>query len=321
MVTLPVDVRDLLKAGKRLRQDRDMPVGITIFIELDASDELIDELRVQLRPRTSGAKLQIEVIEPGKAVELSATTDVVVLAAGSGSNGMVEATNVPRQANVESVVISLGDEAHGDRLADVLLQPLGDLVVREAADKAVAELGSWLAEKLPSKRLALAHNFPFMRHAVAEEAVKTTAWQNGLIGAVAVIPGADMPLMTANQAKMLLQIAAAYGETLGTDRIKELAVIVGGGFTFRAIARQLLTFVPVMGWAIKGSIGFGGTMAIGKAAVAYFDEGADMMQVAAKLRDEAAARLPKERGNAHAVEAVVQPELPLVSGDPETAIE
>ena len=32
-------------------------------------------------------------------------------------------------------------------------------------------------------------------------------------GLVMVIPGADLPIMTANQAKMVLQIAAAYGET------------------------------------------------------------------------------------------------------------
>jgi len=37
------------------------------------------------------------------------------------------------------------------------------------------------------KKLAFAHNFAFMRHAVAEDAVKATAFQNGVIGVVAVI--------------------------------------------------------------------------------------------------------------------------------------
>ncbi|MDZ4655301.1 MAG: hypothetical protein U1F44_05455 [Coriobacteriia bacterium] len=321
MATLPVDLRDLLKAGKRLSQDRDLPVRIAVLIELDATDELIDELRTQLRPRTSGAALQIEVIEPGKMVQLVTDTDAVVFVSGSGTAGLTEAIGVPRRAGVAAVVVGLGDEAHGDRLADLLLQPLADLIVKSDVAEAVEGLGAWLAEKLPSKRLALAHNFPFMRRAVAGEAVKTTAWQNGLIGAVAIIPGADMPLMTANQAKMLLQIAAAYGETLGADRIKELAVIVGGGFTFRAITRQLLTVVPVMGWAVKAGVGFGGTITMGRAAIAYFEEGADLVQVAAKLKAGTAARFPRVRHAELSAATAVQPELPLTIPSVETAVE
>lgn len=298
-----------------------MPVRIAVFIEVDAPDDLIDALRTELRPRTSGAALQIEVVEPKATPELVAGTDAVVLVAGSGGAGAVAAIGVPRRAGVASIVIGMGDETYRDGLADALLQPLGDLFIGADAAATVEGLGGWLAEKLPSKRLALAHNFPFMRHAVAEEAVKTTAWQNGLIGAVAIIPGADMPLMTANQAKMLLQIAAAYGETLGTDRIKELAVIVGGGFTLRAVARQLLTTVPVMGWAVKGGIGFAGTMAMGKAAIAYFDQGADVVQVAQRIKAEAAARLPKGRTAVHSLPEVSQPQLPLSVADTEPVVE
>jgi uncharacterized protein (DUF697 family) len=321
MATLPVDVRDLLKAGKRLSQDRDLPIRIAVLIEVDAPDELIDLLRSEIRPRTSSASLQIEVVEPGSPLQLGTATDAVILVAGSGTPALAEAMTVPRASKVATAVVALGDEVHGDHLADLLLQPLADLVVAESAREAVDRLGRWLAEKLPSKRLALAHNFPFIRSAVAEEAVKTTAWQNGLIGSVAIIPGADMPLMTANQAKMLLQIAAAYGETLGTDRIKELAVIVGGGFTLRTIARQLLTVVPVMGWAVKGGIAFGGTMAMGKAAIAYFEQGADVVQVAQRLKAEAVAHLPKGRGIELESGSISQPELPLVVADAEAAVD
>ncbi|MDZ4063587.1 MAG: hypothetical protein U1E22_02870, partial [Coriobacteriia bacterium] len=99
---------------------------------------------------------------------------------------------------------------------------------------------------------------------------------NGLIGAVAVIPGADMPLMTANQTKMLLQIAAAYGEKLGVERWRELAAVVGGGFVMRGVARQFLSFVPGFGWAVKGGIGASGTLAMGYAAVSYFEGSVDI---------------------------------------------
>jgi uncharacterized protein (DUF697 family) len=160
----------------------------------------------------------------------------------------------------------------------------------------VSRLGAWLTDTLGSKRLALAHNFAFMRRAVAEDAVKTTAWQNALVGAVTPIAGADMPIMTANQAKMLLQIAAAYGEPLGVERVKELLAIVSGGYLMRAVARQALTIVPVLGWAIKGGVGYTGTLAMGKAAVQYFEDGDDLGQVLAKFRGmvaEAATKRPR----------------------------
>jgi len=196
------------------------------------------------------------------------------------------------------------------------MQPTADLIVRMDPSDVVERLGSWLADRLGSKRLALAHNFAFIRRAVAEEATKTTAWQNALIGTVTPIPGADMPIMTANQIKMLLQIAAAYGQPIGVERVKELAAVVAGGYLLRAVARQALVLVPVLGWAVKGGIGYTGTMAMGRAAISYFEEGADLGQVTAKfreIRDKAAARLPK-RSRA-ALSAPAQLELPVVEDE------
>ncbi|MDP2300109.1 MAG: DUF697 domain-containing protein, partial [Actinomycetota bacterium] len=259
---LPVDVRDLMKSGTRLVEERERPVRLAVIVEVDAADELISAVQAALRPKTAAATLQIELAEPGKPPALVPGTDVVIALVGSGGAGLVEALEGPRRMQLQVVAVSLGAEGRADALSDALSQPTGDLVVAESPEQAVASLGDWLADALGSKRLALAHNFVFMRRAVAEDAVKTTAWQNGVIGAVSLIPGADMPIMTANQAKMLLQIAAAYGEPLGVDRIKELAAIVGGGFALRTVARQLLVVVPVLGWAVKGGIGYTGTVAM-----------------------------------------------------------
>jgi uncharacterized protein (DUF697 family) len=295
---LPVDVRDLMRSGTRLTEERERPVRIAVFVEVDARDELISAVQAALRPRTAAASLHVDVAEPDAVPALGPATDVVIAIAGSGTAGLYRALEAPRRAQTPVVVVSVGGEGHAEALADALAQPTADIVVSEDAAAAVERLGAWLADALGSKRLALAHNFAFMRRAVAEDAIKTTAWQNGLIGTVSLIPGADMPIMTANQAKMLLQIAAAYGEPLGVDRMKELAAVVGGGFALRTIARQALVAVPVLGWAIKGGIGYTGTIAMGKAAVAYFEEGADFHQVTArlkKLRDGALERVPRRR--------------------------
>jgi len=160
-----------------------------------------------------------------------------------------------------------------------------DSLTAEEPEQLVSDLGVWFADRLANKRIALAANFSFVRKAVAVEAVKATSFQNGVIGGVVIIPGADLPLMTANQAKMVMQIAAAYGQPLGAERIRELAAVLGGAFAMRAVARQMLTFIPGFGWAIKAAIGYSGTLAMGFAAIEYFENGADLSGLAEKLRE------------------------------------
>lgn len=302
-MALPVDVRDLVKSGSRFMEERSQPVGLAVFVEVDAPDELIDAVRQQLRPATMAAAVQIEVAELGTPPALAPGVDVVIALAGSGNVGLRNALTGPRRMRVPLVVVGLGDPMREFDLADALQQPTADLIVKPEAGEAVERLGLWLSDNLASKKLALAHNFAFMRKAVSEDAVRTTAWQNGLIGVVTPIPGADMPLMTANQIKMLLQVAAAYGQPLNVERVKELAAVVAGGYLLRALARQALTFVPVLGWAVKGGIGYTGTMAMGKAAIRYFEEGADLGQLTAyfyTLRERAMQGASKRRASRQA---------------------
>jgi uncharacterized protein (DUF697 family) len=63
----------------------------------------------------------------------------------------------------------------------------------------------------------------------------------------------------------------AYGQEVDNERALELLGVVGAGFGFRALARELLDFVPVAGWALKGAVAYSGTRAIGEAAVRYFE--------------------------------------------------
>ena len=297
-MAMPVDVRDLMRSGTKLAEERERPVRVAVFVEVDAPDDLIEVVQTALRPRTAAASIQVDITELGASPVPAQGTDAVIALAGSGNVGMRQALEGVRRGFVPLVVVALGSEDRVGPLADSLLQPTADLVVREDPAEAIEHVGAWLASTLGSKRLALAHNFAFVRRAVAEDAVKTTAWQNALIGAVSIVPGTDMPIMTANQAKMLLQIAAAYGQPLGADRIKELAAVVGGGFVLRAIARQALVAVPVLGWAVKGGIGYTGTIAMGRAAISYFEDGADLAQFTAHLReirDKALERVPRRR--------------------------
>ncbi|MHB8870401.1 MAG: DUF697 domain-containing protein [Thermoleophilia bacterium] len=120
----------------------------------------------------------------------------------------------------------------------------------------------------------LGRRLPGLRAAAARKVIKRTSRQNAFVGAAFIVPGTDMPVMTMNQIKMVLSIAAIHGEEVTTDRALELLGVVGTGFGFRAVARQVLDFVPGPGWVFKGAMGYSGTRALGEAALRYFELGA-----------------------------------------------
>lgn len=118
----------------------------------------------------------------------------------------------------------------------------------------------------------LAKGYPPLRRAACEEIIRHNARQNAVIGALP-IPGADMPVMTANQARMVLNLAAAYGEELSMERARELIGVLAAGFGLRALSRQVVKLVPVGGWAAAAAIGYAGTVAMGRSTMLYFERG------------------------------------------------
>jgi uncharacterized protein (DUF697 family) len=122
--------------------------------------------------------------------------------------------------------------------------------------------------------VALGRQFPTMRQAARRRLVGRTARQNGLVGAAFFIPGTDMAVMTLNQLKMVLALAAMYEMELTQERALELLGVVGVGFGFRTLAREVLGFLPGPAWILKGGIGYTGTLALGEAAARYFEAGA-----------------------------------------------
>lgn len=290
---LPIDVADLVKSGSQIQKEREKAVRIAVFVEADAPDELVDAVRSALRPHTANARLHIEVVEPGTRLIVDPSSDAVVGVCGSCGASFADSLAEARERAVPVVAIALAEEAAVT--ADTLVHPYRDTLTDLDPQRLVeVDLGDWLTERVQGKRLALAANFAFMRRAVAVEHVRSTAFQNAIIGAVAFIPGADMPLMTANQAKMVMQIAAAYGERIGTERARELLAVVGGGFALRTVARQVVGIVPGFGWAVKSGIGYTGTIAMGYAAIKYFEGEVDVEGLRRRIdavRAEVATRL------------------------------
>lgn len=131
-------------------------------------------------------------------------------------------------------------------------------------------LAEALVDAAGESAIALAAELPSLRRETCRQIIRRTARQNGVIGAAFFIPGTDMPVMTVNEARMVLRIAAAHGEEVGADRALELLGVVGAGLGLRTLARQALSLLPGPGWAIKAGVAYSGTQAVGRAAMEYF---------------------------------------------------
>jgi uncharacterized protein (DUF697 family) len=175
-----------------------------------------------------------------------------------------EALRAADRAGVPIVAVTDADEVPYVLATDVVRVPPGqgfpvDEIVRAVARK-LGEDGTALAARLPS-----------MRAAVCDELIRSFSRKNAIIGVTVFIPGADMAVLTLNEARLVLRIALAYGQEIDRERAVELLGVVGLGFGMRTVARELLDLVPVAGWAVKGAVAYAGTKAIGEAAVRYFE--------------------------------------------------
>jgi uncharacterized protein (DUF697 family) len=153
---------------------------------------------------------------------------------------------------------------------DVLTVPAGGPLPVERLAERIAERAGETAHQLAAR-------VPALRPAVADQIIKRFAVQNGVLGVAIFIPGADFPVLTLNQIRMVLRIATAYGEELDRERAFEVLSVIAAGLGFRTVARQLVGIVPGLGWAVKGGIAYGATVALGEAASAYFAAGGTRM--------------------------------------------
>jgi uncharacterized protein (DUF697 family) len=134
-----------------------------------------------------------------------------------------------------------------------------------------------VADRAGDDGLQLGARLPALRPAVVEGIIRRFSVQNGVLGVVVFIPGADFPVLTLNQIRMVLRIAAAYGEEIDRERALEVLSVVAAGLGFRTLARQLVGAVPGFGWAVKGGVAYAATRGLGEAADAYFAAGGTRM--------------------------------------------
>ena len=147
-------------------------------------------------------------------------------------------------------------------------------------------VGAAIVETLPeSLVLAAARRLPGLRAAAARAIIANVSLSNATYafttGLSEIIPvlnlplnAADMIVMTKNQAILVYRIGLAMGaDGEFSTMIKEIMPVIGGGFIWRQLARQLVGLIPVVGLLPKVAVSYAGTYATGVVAARWYEHG------------------------------------------------
>lgn len=148
-----------------------------------------------------------------------------------------------------------------------------------------------LVECTGGVEIAVGRNLPVLRETVAAKLTRDAA-NNALKVALAsavvdhiplagIVLGVfasagDMVAITGIQVMLMLHIDAVYGRDPDVQRTWQLLPVIGGGFGWRTLARELVGFVPVAGIAIKGAIAYAGTIVVGEGVTFFHEHGSHM---------------------------------------------
>jgi uncharacterized protein (DUF697 family) len=274
-------VRGLQKTLKSVRDEAGQEVSVVVYSESKIEVEILSILQPQVaiskKIGDSVFSAACRISDRAKRTDVVKSVDIVlVIIAPRMTNEQIANIAVGTMGARKRLVIVLGDErdeAQAKRLAKAFGVGTDEVTfIPKLEDTGFAPAFiSKILDSLPDKKLALAAAVPSFRSEAARRIITKTSNQNALIGFIVFMPGADMPLLTANQMRMVLQLSALYRQEVSLKRLYEILGVAAGGFVFRGLARELIAFIPVLGWAIKGLIAYSGTVAMGRLTLKFLE--------------------------------------------------
>ena len=261
---LPVKPGAVLGILKELRvsAEADRPLVVTGARELVA---------VLVRELTRGGVAS--AVREGGPVEGGAA--LVHILAGAPDKDDERVLKEAAHARIPIVVVAHGDSGHIPYVLDqnvVRVGPGSSLPAEEVAKR--------LARSLGEAGTPLAARLPVLRRPVCKELIRKLSRQNAFIGLAFFVPGADLPVLTVNQIRLVLRIADAHGFEIDANRLPEVLTVIGSAVGFRSLTRRTVGHIPVVGWAVRGGVAYVGTRALGEAAMRYFERRAPVTRVA-----------------------------------------
>ena len=112
-----------------------------------------------------------------------------------------------KRAKVPVVVVQTGTEDF-----DIPYVLATDVVkCRPGAGFPVEEIAAAVAARLGEAGTGLAAHVPVLREPLCRELIESFSRRNGILGVAIFIPGADFPVLTLNQIRLVLRLGAAHG--------------------------------------------------------------------------------------------------------------
>jgi len=143
-----------------------------------------------------------------------------------------------------------------------------------------AKQGTNVAEKLipalinahPGMAVTIGRALPKYRRRAAQRIVQEAAVLASVVG-IEPIPGLGIPLLIGVHIRLLMRLAAIYGEQFNVARARELLSAIAGGALVRYGAQEAVKLIPAAGWVVSSIAAGTGTFALGEAAAAFFEAG------------------------------------------------
>lgn len=143
-------------------------------------------------------------------------------------------------------------------------------------------------ELLPQQHLALGRQFPLFRLTIARQLIYDACFSNAAYsfstGLAEIVPVLDIPLnltdmivLTKSQAFLAYKLGLLVGfSTRWQDYVTEFGSVIGGGFLWRQIARQLIGLIPAWGIIPKVAVAYSGTYVVGNAILGWYLTGRNL---------------------------------------------
>lgn len=179
-----------------------------------------------------------------------------------------------------------------------------------------------IVDQLPDDvRIAAARKIPGLRDSVGRWLVGDVSFSNATYALTSGVPemipllniplnAADMVVLTKNQALLVYKLALAFGAPPDFQaQMKEVLPVIGSGFLWRQVARQLVGLIPGFGILPKVAVAYAGTYATGQAAALWYRSGERLSNDALKRLYRQAMTIGRERAR-DMLQRRKKPELP-----------
>jgi len=191
----------------------------------------------------------------------------------------VKKMNKPTILAVNKVDALPGGES-GDRLANEVAVSLGVAgvipVSGRTGQNVAEELIPAMIDASPEAALVIGRELPAYRRRAAQRIIRNATLLS-LAAGLEPFPLVDIPIILGNQIRLVLRIAALYGEKVDsadtTQHVRELVTVMAGGLVLRYLAEQAAKVVPFGGDFIAGAIAGAGTWAMGQVVLEYYEGG------------------------------------------------